>query len=67
MKTKFIASLVSSVLKRGYQGIFHKISPKHLDRYVSEFAGRQNARLLETIDIMVVMMAGMIKYYELVT
>ena len=28
------------MLKRGYVGIFHKISAKHLDRYVAEFAGR---------------------------
>ena len=31
---------VGSMLKRGYVGIFHKISAKHLDRYVAEFAGR---------------------------
>ena len=59
-----------SMLKRGYQGIFHKISPKHLDRYVSEFAGRHNARLRDTIDIMVSMVARMVgkrvKYHELV-
>ena len=28
-----------SLLKGGYQGISRKISPKHLNRYVSEFAG----------------------------
>ena len=27
-----------SMLKRGYYGIFHKLSPKHLDRYVQGFA-----------------------------
>ena len=27
---------------------FHKISPKHLDRYVAEFAGRHNIRPLDT-------------------
>ena len=33
-----------SMLKRGYKGIYHKMSPKHLDRYVQEFAGRHNIR-----------------------
>ena len=29
-----------SMLRRGYIGVYHKMSPKHLDRYVAEFAGR---------------------------
>ena len=33
-----------SMLKRAYTGTFHKLSPKHLDRYVQEFAGRHNIR-----------------------
>ena len=41
-----------AMLKRGYQGTFHYFSEKHLDRYVSEFAGRHNIRPLDTIDIM---------------
>ena len=32
-------SILELSLKRGYTGTFHKISPKHLDRYVREFAG----------------------------
>ena len=28
-----------SMLKRGYYGTFHRMSPKHLNRYVSEFLG----------------------------
>ena len=32
-----------SLLKRGYIGVFHYMSPKHLFRYVNEFAGRENA------------------------
>ena len=38
-----------SLLKRGYHGTYHQMSPKHLGRYVDEFAGRHNARPLDTI------------------
>ena len=48
-----------SMLKRAHKGTFHKMSPKHLDRYVQEFAGRHNLRDEDTIDIMGAMMAGM--------
>ena len=33
-----------SMLKRAHDGTFHKMSPKHLQRYVSEFAGKHNIR-----------------------
>ena len=33
-----------SMLKRAHMGTFHKLSPKHLDRYVQEFAGKHNMR-----------------------
>ena len=33
-----------SMLKRAHAGTFHKLSPKHLDRYVQEFAGKHNIR-----------------------
>ena len=33
-----------ATLKRAHKGTFHKISPKHLQRYVSEFAGKHNIR-----------------------
>ena len=33
-----------SMLKRAHKGTFHKISPKHLDRYVQEFVGKHNIR-----------------------
>ena len=38
-----------AILKRGYEGIYHWLSVKHLDRYVQEFACRHNLRLLDTI------------------
>ena len=37
-----------SMLKRAHKGTFHKMSPKHLQRYVNEFAGRHNIRDLDT-------------------
>ena len=39
-----------SMLKRAHTGTFHKMSPKHLQRYVDEFSGRHNIRELDTID-----------------
>ena len=38
-----------ALMKRGYEGTYHKISPKHLHRYVMEFTGRQNIRKLDTV------------------
>ena len=49
-----------AVLKRAHKGVFHKISPKHLDRYVREFAGKHNIRDLDTVDQMRHVLAGMI-------
>lgn len=37
-----------SMLKRAYMGTFHHLSPKHLQRYVNEFACRHNIRELDT-------------------
>ena len=41
-----------ATLKRAYHGTFHHVSPKHLQRYVTEFAGRHNIRDADTIDMM---------------
>ena len=41
-----------SMLKRAHKGTYHKMSPKHLDRYVTEFAGRHNVRPADTVDQM---------------
>ena len=38
-----------SMLKRAHKGTFHKISPKHLHRYINEFAGKHNVRELDTM------------------
>ena len=37
-----------SMFRRGYYGTYHKMSDKHLDRYVNEFSGRHNARNADT-------------------
>ena len=49
-----------SMLKRAHKGTFHKLSAKHLQRYVNEFAGRHNIRELDTIDQMASVTVGLI-------
>ena len=36
------------MLKRAHKGVYHKISAKHLQRYVDEFATRHNMRPKDT-------------------
>ena len=59
-----------AMLKRGYMGTYHKMSKKHLGRYVMEFAGRHNKRPSDTLDQMGAMVRGMdgkrLKYAELI-
>ena len=38
-----------ALMKRGYQGVYHWMSTKHLHRYVVEFEGRHNDRPLDTV------------------
>ena len=41
-----------SGIKRAIMGVYHKISKKHLWRYVAEFVARQNMRMKDTIEQM---------------
>ena len=59
-----------SMLKRGHDGVYHHMSPKHLNRYVQEFSGRHNNRPLDTEEQMGRMAQGSVgkhlSYKELV-
>ena len=55
------------LFKRGLHGTFHKLSPKHLQKYCDEFAGRQGMRDEDTIVMMreaVTRMVGKSLTYE---
>ena len=49
-----------SMLKRAHKGTYHKISAKHLQRYVDEFAGRHGVREQDTLDQMQSVVARMV-------
>ena len=49
-----------SMLKRAHKGTYHKISKKHLYRYVNEFVVRHNIREKDTIDQMEIIVAGLV-------
>ena len=59
-----------SMLKRAHMGTFHKMSPKHLDRYLREFVGKANTRRFDTIVIMASIAIGMrgrrLRYKDLI-
>ena len=59
-----------AMLKRGYTGTYHHMSPKHLHRYVDEFAGRHNDRPSDTVEQMGSMVQGMVgkklRYQDLI-
>ena len=49
-----------TMFKRGYRGVYHYMSPKHLDRYVQEFAGRKDHRGKDTLQQLVDVAAAMV-------
>ena len=49
-----------AMMKRGYMGVFHRMSPAHLQRYVDEFAGRHNQRGADTEHQMLMMLQQMV-------
>jgi ISXO2-like transposase domain len=58
-----------SLLKRGIIGIFHQVSPWHLQRYCDEFASRYNSRLIkdhERFDLTLQNSIGRLKYNTLI-
>ncbi len=48
------------MLKRAHKGTFHRLSPKHLQRYVTEFARKHNVRGADTETQMTVLARGLI-------
>lgn len=58
-----------SLLKRGIIGIFHQVSPQHLQRYCDEFAARYNTRHIkdhERFELSIQNSEGRLKYNDLV-
>ena len=49
-----------ALLRRGYHGTYHRMSPKHLHRFVNEFAGRLNERFRDTADMMAALAGHMV-------
>ena len=47
-------------LKRAYHGVYHRISPKHLDRHVQQSAEKSNLRDLDTADQMAHLVAALV-------
>ena len=58
-----------ALLKRGYYGVYHRMSVKHLQKYIDEFSNRTNVRQLDTLDQINATIHGLVwkrlKYKEL--
>ena len=59
-----------AMFKRGIAGTYHKLSPKHLHRYIAEFSGRHNIRERDTLaqmaDVAARMMGKSLPYAALI-
>lgn len=59
-----------ATLKRAHKGTYHKISQKHMDRYVRQFAGKHNLRNENTVAQLILVALGLVgkrlMYSELV-
>ena len=59
-----------ATMRRAHTGVYHQFSPKHLDRYVCEFAGRHNQRSANTLTQMRAIVLGLegkrLRYRELI-
>jgi transposase-like protein len=60
-----------ALLKRGYYGVYHHMSPKHLHRYVNEFSNRHNTAAYGTLPFIDATLQGMnnrrLTYKELIS
>ena len=67
--TNGVASF-GSMFKRAHKGAFHKMWPQHMQKIVTEFAGKHNIRESDTIDQMGIIAAAMqdkkLRYKDLV-
>ena len=59
-----------AMFKKGFHGTFHRMSRKHLHRYINEFSGRHNIRPQDTIDQIISVCDGMnfkrLRYKDLI-
>ena len=59
-----------SRFKRGYYGIYHRMTIKQLHRYLTEFAGRAGIRNMDTLDqmahIVLLLVGKMLTYKRLI-
>ncbi len=58
-----------SLMKRGIIGIYHQVSPKHLDKYLDEFEFRFNSKKVteqNRFDLMLTKSNGYLSYKQLI-